>query len=203
MNSWKVSMPRICRMVLRTAASSSTAMLRPASTARASRRRRATSAVVYQRWPPGERPRVRDLAAWRDAAPSPARSARSGRSLVDPGPEKVRPGPPGIAGARDLERGVGRRELADWLVSPDNPMTSRVFANRVWQWLFGRGIVEKQVKRPFAQQLVRTALKEGLPNKALFEPAMKVGQLVRPLLPGALKNKVPEARAAGAALAAS
>ncbi|MEO0318811.1 MAG: glycolate oxidase subunit GlcF [Pseudomonadota bacterium] len=62
----------------------------------------------------------------------------------------------------------------------------------------GRGIVEKQVKRPFAQQLVRTALKEGLPNKALFTPAMKVGQLVRPLLPGALKNKVPEARPAGA-----
>lgn len=61
----------------------------------------------------------------------------------------------------------------------------------------GRGIVEKQVKRPFAQQLVRTALKEGLPNKALFEPAMKIGQLVRPLLPGALKNKVPEARPAG------
>ncbi len=62
----------------------------------------------------------------------------------------------------------------------------------------GRSIVEKQVKRPFAQQLVRTALKEGLPNKALFTPAMKVGQLVRPLLPGALKNKVPEARPAGA-----
>ncbi len=61
----------------------------------------------------------------------------------------------------------------------------------------GRGVVEKQVKRPFAQQLVRTALKEGLPNKALFEPAMKIGQLVRPLLPGALKNKVPEARPAG------
>ncbi len=62
----------------------------------------------------------------------------------------------------------------------------------------GRGIVEKQVKRPFVQQLVRTALKEGLPNKTLFTPAMKVGQLVRPLLPGALKNKVPEARDAGA-----
>ena len=61
----------------------------------------------------------------------------------------------------------------------------------------GRGIVEKQVKRPFAQQLVRTALKEGLPNKALFTPAMKVGQLVRPLLPKVLKNKVPEVRDAG------
>ncbi len=61
----------------------------------------------------------------------------------------------------------------------------------------GRGIVEKQVKRPLAQQLVRTALKEILPRKSVFNPAMKMGQLVRPLLPGVLKNKVPQARAAG------
>jgi glycolate oxidase iron-sulfur subunit len=61
----------------------------------------------------------------------------------------------------------------------------------------GRGIVEKQVKRPFAQQLVRTALKEGLPRKALFDPAMKIGQAVRPLLPKALQNKVPAPRDAG------
>jgi glycolate oxidase iron-sulfur subunit len=61
----------------------------------------------------------------------------------------------------------------------------------------GRGIVEKQVKRPLAQQLVRTALKEILPRKSVFNPAMKLGQLVRPLLPAALKNKVPEARPAG------
>ena len=61
----------------------------------------------------------------------------------------------------------------------------------------GRGIVEQQVERPFAQQLVRTALKETLPRKSVFEPAMKIGQLVRPLLPQALKNKVPEARSAG------
>ena len=35
----------------------------------------------------------------------------------------------------------GRRELADWLTSPDNPLTARVMANRVWQHLFSRGIV--------------------------------------------------------------
>ncbi len=62
----------------------------------------------------------------------------------------------------------------------------------------GRGIVEKQVKRPLAQELVRTALKEILPRKSVFNPAMKMGQLVRPLLPAVLKNKVPEARPAGA-----
>ena len=61
----------------------------------------------------------------------------------------------------------------------------------------GRGIVEKQVKRPLAQQLVRTALREILPRKSVFNPAMKMGQLVRPLLPAALKNKVPQARPAG------
>ncbi|MBX9788901.1 MAG: DUF1553 domain-containing protein [Pirellulales bacterium] len=35
----------------------------------------------------------------------------------------------------------GRRELADWLASADNPLTARVFANRVWQWLLGEGLV--------------------------------------------------------------
>jgi hypothetical protein len=35
----------------------------------------------------------------------------------------------------------GRRELADRLVAPNNPLTSRVFVNRTWHHLFGRGIV--------------------------------------------------------------
>ncbi len=35
----------------------------------------------------------------------------------------------------------GRRELADWIASPQNPLTARVFVNRVWMWLFGAGLV--------------------------------------------------------------
>ncbi len=35
----------------------------------------------------------------------------------------------------------GRKELAQWIASDDNPLTARVLANRVWHWLFGAGIV--------------------------------------------------------------
>jgi hypothetical protein len=35
----------------------------------------------------------------------------------------------------------GRRELADWIVSSQNPVTPRVLVNRIWQKLFGEGLV--------------------------------------------------------------
>jgi len=35
----------------------------------------------------------------------------------------------------------GRLELAEAIASPDNPMTSRVIANRVWAWTIGKGLV--------------------------------------------------------------
>jgi cytochrome c553 len=40
-------------------------------------------------------------------------------------------------GAKDS----GRRELAAWVASPDNPLTARVYVNRVWHHLFGSGLV--------------------------------------------------------------
>ncbi|TWU03185.1 DUF1549 domain-containing protein [Neorhodopirellula pilleata] len=39
-------------------------------------------------------------------------------------------------------RSAGRRRvLADWITSPENRLTARVMANRIWQFHFGRGIV--------------------------------------------------------------
>ncbi len=35
-----------------------------------------------------------------------------------------------------------RMALANWIASPENPLTARVMANRLWHWHFGRGIVE-------------------------------------------------------------
>jgi glycolate oxidase iron-sulfur subunit len=60
----------------------------------------------------------------------------------------------------------------------------------------GRKLVDAKVPRPVGEKAIRWALKEGLPSP-LFAPAMKLGQLMRPLLPGSLQNKVPSKQDAG------
>jgi glycolate oxidase iron-sulfur subunit len=61
----------------------------------------------------------------------------------------------------------------------------------------GRNIVEQHVPRSLAQTTVRTALGAVLPHPAVFAPLLKAGQALRPLLPAALRKKVPVASAAG------
>jgi hypothetical protein len=55
--------------------------------------------------------------------------------------EEVTPGVPAVF--PPLPEGVkpDRLALAHWLVSPDNPLTARVIANRLWEQIFGTGIV--------------------------------------------------------------
>jgi len=62
----------------------------------------------------------------------------------------------------------------------------------------GRKLVEERVRRPPGERLLRFALREMLTRRWLFDPAMRIGQLLRPLLPAALRDKVPERRPAGA-----
>ncbi len=63
--------------------------------------------------------------------------------------EKVKPGfltvlsppEPEISAPKSGETWGGRLAFAEWVTRPDHPLTSRVMANRLWQYHFGRGIV--------------------------------------------------------------
>src|SRR5262249_14754653 len=66
------------------------------------------------------------------------RLAGEGRRPPPPPPPRPRALPP----PTPLQRRPGRGPWpARWIASPDNPLTARVIANRVWQWHFGRGLV--------------------------------------------------------------
>ncbi|HMD74210.1 MAG TPA: glycolate oxidase subunit GlcF [Steroidobacteraceae bacterium] len=62
----------------------------------------------------------------------------------------------------------------------------------------GRRIVEQRVERPAGQRALRWLLKEFLTSRA-FSPAMRIARRIRPLLPDALRRKVPEAAGGHAA----
>ncbi|MEX2318107.1 MAG: DUF1553 domain-containing protein [Pirellulales bacterium] len=62
---------------------------------------------------------------------------------VEPGfPTVVTPESPKIPTPAADSKSSGRRTvLAEWVTNPENPLTARVIANRLWQYHFGRGIV--------------------------------------------------------------
>ena len=60
----------------------------------------------------------------------------------------------------------------------------------------GRGYVESRVQRGFAATLKRKALAAVLPKPSIFKPALKLGQLTKPLLPGLLQKKIPQSQPA-------
>lgn len=55
----------------------------------------------------------------------------------------------------------------------------------------GREMAEQKVRRPLPDRLARGLLRKIIPYSARFQPLLRLGQLFRPLLPDALKRKVP------------
>lgn len=64
------------------------------------------------------------------------------RGAYDKPGEKVLPATPAILPPMPAHFPKNRLGLAKWLVSPENPLTARVAVNRLWQQVFGSGLVK-------------------------------------------------------------
>lgn len=75
----------------------------------------------------------------RSIEPREIRVLPRGNWLDDSGPV-VEPAIPAFLGSLPVDGRASRLDLAQWLVSPDNPLTARVMVNRLWAIYFGRGL---------------------------------------------------------------
>jgi hypothetical protein len=75
-------------------------------------------------------------------ATTPAETRILGRgNWMDESGEIVQPAVPAFLGKLDTgDRRATRLDLANWLVSPENPLTARVTVNRLWRQFFGTGL---------------------------------------------------------------
>ncbi len=130
--------------------------------------------MVMDELPPGKRRETQILAVGNYAAPT--------GDVVSPGTPAILP--PLMRPVSGFEPEASPREhdrldLARWLVSPDHPLTARVTVNRIWQMLFGSGIVKTpedfgfQGERPTHPELLdwlaATYVESGWDTKALLK----------------------------------
>ena len=79
------------------------------------------------------------LISVRLAKPRTVRILPRGNWQDESGPV-LQPDIPARLGAAGRESRASRSDLADWVVSRDNPLTARVMVNRLWAMCFGRGL---------------------------------------------------------------
>jgi len=79
----------------------------------------------------------------RAVEPRPIRVLARGNWMDETG-DLVQPGVPAfLPPALPSDRRLTRLDLANWLVARENPLTARVFVNRLWKLLFGAGLSRK------------------------------------------------------------
>jgi cytochrome c553 len=79
----------------------------------------------------------------RSSAPPTIIPGKRNAEVIEPGPLSVLDPRPMVlpTPALDAKTTGRRRALAEWIAQPSNPLTSRVMVNRIWQYHFGRGLV--------------------------------------------------------------
>jgi mono/diheme cytochrome c family protein len=83
-----------------------------------------------------------DLTLVSEEGPGLAYADMLTRGVYNARTERVRPGVPHFLPPLPAGASPDRLGLAEWTVSPANPLTARVTVNRMWQEIFGTGIVE-------------------------------------------------------------
>ncbi|MEZ6061572.1 MAG: PSD1 and planctomycete cytochrome C domain-containing protein [Planctomycetaceae bacterium] len=84
---------------------------------------------------------IPEMLVTRTQTPREIRVLARGNWMDDSG-DLVEPAVPHFLQQLNTASRGSRMDLAEWLVSDDNPLVARVFVNRLWQQLFGRGIVK-------------------------------------------------------------
>ena len=103
-----------------------------------------TSAALQAYLPDGQR---RAFAMGTQDRDAPLTTHLLVRGEVDQRAQQVHRGLPQVLTERGRNRlpsqlrSSGRLQLADWIASAHNPLTARVIVNRIWHWMFGRGLV--------------------------------------------------------------
>ena len=107
------------------------------------------------------------------------------RGEYDQKADEVSPAFPAFFPELDEEFTMNRLGLARWLVHPDHPLTARVSANRIWQELFGTGLVKTaedfgtQGENPshpgLLDWLATSFIESGWDVKALYRTIMMSG----------------------------
>ena len=127
------------------------------------------------------------------------------RGAYDHPGERVGPGVPKALPTSLIQQDrVNRLDLAQWLVSPTNPLTARVTVNRVWQQLFGQGLVKtaddfgSQGDWPSHPELLDWLAMEfvGQPDlKSEIAPAWDIKRLIRSIVTSATYQQSSKASA--------